>query len=432
MSAARELKAPARTPLREVEGRKSSNRARRAAAALRQRAKLRDRQPKHVKHCYATGSRDWWIYTWKKEGAAHARRIPYMCQSWRCPECKRHDAAVNFARFTEAAAPLKSNGWVFLTLTLKRDCVKSWQSVDTAYKDLSVRTRNFFSRLRRWMKRNEWKAFENQWIGVVEAHRSGWPHMHFMIWSPDLASHCRHHPTEGHFLSEELAVHAENCGWGARSTLEPGRSAQAMASYLVKLSGEADRLQGEISKMTQLPTVAPIKFRRLRAGKGFLPPRKKNDEYTGTLLRRRPDRFGTSVSPIHSKEECPLTEFFCVHEEERTMKNFASGEPEKPVDSIDVPDSVLASYNAKRKRDIDAAAAGNSSADCSVNSLSPVKNGSQALQDGDKLYEAAKERRLRWEKEQQLAQLRFTPISARSAAPMYQTANTSPTGSPSW
>jgi hypothetical protein len=54
-----------------------------------------------------------------------------------------------------------------------------------------------------------------------------------------------------------------------------------MAGYLVKLTRE---LTGAGPK-NQIPVNAPRHFRRLRASKGLLPPRKKNDHVTGALVK---------------------------------------------------------------------------------------------------------------------------------------------------
>lgn len=114
----------------------------------------------------------------------------------------------------------------------------------------------------------------------------------------------------------------------------------------MKLSGEAGELQGELAKMTQLPTTAPIRFRRVRAGKNFLPPRRKNPLYTGTLLRRRPDQTGISVSPIHRVRDCPVVAHLCAEEETRALCSWYTGAAEPPVLSLTMPPAVVASYRA--------------------------------------------------------------------------------------
>lgn len=369
---------------------KQTQQARRAAAAMRQRAALSDRMPNHVAHCYHGGARDWWIYTWQKANPATVQRVPYQCGSWRCETCKVYDARVNYARFQEACAPLAKEGWCFLTLTVPRTGFSGWEKVDDAYKALSAMTRNFFSRLRRWMIRRGWYSeheretkgkirivkkalWSNQWIGVAEAHRSGWPHMHFAIWSPELAEYCRDNPTDENLLRGELADAAEATGWGARCTLEPARDRDKVASYLMKLSGEAGELQGELAKMTQLPTTAPIRFRRVRAGKNFLPPRRKNPLYTGTLLRRRPDPSGISVSPIHRVKDCPVVAHLCADEETRALCNWYTGAAEPPVLSLAMPPAVVASYRGSHALRIATVCTG--SAGAGVDSISHQRDG---------------------------------------------------------
>lgn len=360
--------APAAAPAPKSPGLANTARARRAAEAERQRAALGDRVPKHVQHCYHCGARDWWIYTWQKLRPETVIRVPYQCQSWRCTECRKQDARVNYARFQQAAAPLDPLGWCFLTLTVPRAGFVGWDTVDTAYKSLSAMSRNFMARLRRWMVGQGWcdevervsrkgkrtvvkKArWSNQWIGVVEAHRSGWPHMHFTLWSPELAEWLREHPQQENLLAPALEDAALATGWGVRSTLEPARSRDKVASYLLKLSGEAGALIGEIAKMTQLPTNAPIKFRRVRAGKNFLPPRRKNEAYTGTLLRGRPDQYGIAVAPIHRVQNCPIVAHLCAQEETLMLHAHHTATPHKPVSTFLLPRDVVEEYDAPRQQ----------------------------------------------------------------------------------
>ena len=376
LGAAAPVEAPRAVPPRPLRW-EGAARARRRAAAERQRAQLAERSPEHVRHCYHQGARDWWIYTWRKDNAAKCQRVPYTCESWRCPTCRRHDAAINFARIREASEPLDPRGWCFLTLTLCRERVHDWRDTDAAYKDLSRKSRNFFQALRRFHCDMGWATYEqkrvkrgkklvwktvarsnwsSQWVGVVEAHRSGWPHMHFMIWSPELADWSREQSAEfddddqrKKLLPPELRRLAREAGWGHQGTLEAAKNREAMAGYLVKLSGEADALSGELSKMTQLPTMAPNRFRRLRSGKNFLPPRRKNEDYTGTLVRRRLSQTGDLVvSPIHRVEDCPMVELACATEERLAEESRNLRTPEKPLVQVAVPTRVLQSYDVAR------------------------------------------------------------------------------------
>lgn len=205
---------------------------------------------------------------------------------------------MTFARIKEATSrdEYRPDGWVFIVLTLDRDGYysgKPWPSVEGAYRELSRMSRNFLARVRRLYDGEPGSS----WVAVVEAHRSGWPHMNLMLYAPTLAAQLEQGrrrrvemgatPRESLLLEGPLLQAATECGWGSQSTAEVAGSRDAIASYLVKLAGEADATRGELAKITQAPINAPIKFRRLRSGKGFLPPRRHNENVTGTLVRRR-------------------------------------------------------------------------------------------------------------------------------------------------
>jgi len=155
----------------------------------------------------------------------------------------------------------------------------------------------------------------------VEAHRSGWPHVNLLVWCPELAAQLRDEredrlndpeiadavvlafdafknrepiPAEVRERARRATVVggalrelAEECGWGRQSTAEAARSSEAIAGYVVKLAGQHDASTGELAKITQAPMNAPERFRRLRSGKGFLPPRRSDPSVTGCLVRRR-------------------------------------------------------------------------------------------------------------------------------------------------
>lgn len=202
----------------------------------------------------------------------------------------------------EAFAPLDPAGNVFLVLTLDQNGVYSdrkWANPDEANAALSKQSRNFLKRLRRYATQRGWVDFRSQWVAVVESHRTGWPHMNFVIHCPELAreldasyerrraagaTHRNATLLEGDVLEIAMAT-----GWGAQSIGERGRSADALASYIAKIAGNADATMGELAKLSQSPVTARQGFRRLRSGVGFLPPKRKNDAYTGTLIRRLPD-----------------------------------------------------------------------------------------------------------------------------------------------
>jgi hypothetical protein len=219
-------------------------------------------------------------------------------------------------------------------LTLDRDGYlsgKPWSDTDAAYKALSEMSEAFLKRIRRWMVRESMKPVGSEWGAVVEAHRSGWPHMNLLVFSPELARLLETQRAERELvgmsarecvlLGDELLTAAMGAGWGAHSTAEPVRNKDAVAGYITKLAGLAGAAGSEIAKITQAPLSAPVRFRRLRAGKLFLPSRgKSDDDVTGTLVRRTHDvrKQAAVVLPLHDPrpEDREHVAQCCYHEED--------------------------------------------------------------------------------------------------------------------
>lgn len=326
------------TPLRSVELPRKARRS-----YLRGEAMLRERKPqvkdlgdvpKHVTHCHALGARDWWIWMWERAHPNLAKtRVPYRCGSWRCPVCRKHEAHVAWRRIVDAFAPYGHKSICLLVLTLDRYGTYSgeqrWANEQEAYRDLSKLSNEFLKRLRKWCTRNGWEVLRSQWVATVESHKSGWPHVNFLLHSPGLAEWLRDEKTlkmgegfseqEANRVSGDLADIVTASGWGLISTAECARSADESIGYIVKVAGKVDESIGELSKLTQLPLRAPFRFRRIRSGKGFLPPRKKSEFMTGTLVRRQNSSDGTrDVLPLHNitkPDVIPLVESCCLHEE---------------------------------------------------------------------------------------------------------------------
>lgn len=180
-----------------------------------------------------------------------------------------------------------------------------------AYLGIGKQSQSFLYRLRRWQKRNGHAVLGSQWFAVVEQHANGFPHVNLCIYAPELADLLDQEqegipldpadPQARTLLQGELRAMAIASGWGPRSTAERARDRKALAGYVTKVAGKADATAGEIAKVTQAPVSAPPKFRRLRSGKGFLPPRKGTAEgWTGALIRRQWDNEGgPSVLPLH-------------------------------------------------------------------------------------------------------------------------------------
>ena len=300
------------------------------------------------------------IYTWTKENALSVVRRPYKCCSWRHEgPCARREAAVTFARIQEAMnrPGFDAEGWVFAVLTLDREGYYSgapWRDVQQAFRALSRMTSVFLARVRRLCKRNGWRILKNEWVATVEQHKSGWPHVNIVMYAPELARELaaqrelnlsRGQTPRGAILLEgELRAAAVSAGWGHASTAEQARSKGALAGYIVKIAGKHDEVTGELAKLTQTPTNAEGKFRRLRSGKGFLPPRRKNENITGTMMRRTvdPQRSAYGAMPLHTIKNPELVRMAekCMHFEEDRMAREA--EARRCAEAFRLPYAQLA------------------------------------------------------------------------------------------
>jgi len=348
--------------------------------------------PRHVSACQHSPEHHerWFVWTWKRDGSSTQIRVPYSCNSWRCDVCRRHEAAVTFARIKQATEPLDPAGWCFLVLTLDRDGYyggQPWHDVTAAYKALGKMTRATLQRigriygpetaLERSGRSRELRTVRklgNRWVAVVEAHRSGWPHVNLLVWCPELAaelradheerlndpaladavelardawkkgeplpSHTRELARAATLVAGSLRGLAEECGWGRQSTAEAARSSEAIAGYVVKLAGKHDASVGELAKITQAPLNAPERFRRLRAGKGFLPPRESDPTVTGCLVRRRRAaagdwEIGAINAPKDPNQEAAIlrarsAELALIDEEERILSRNKGRLPAMP------------------------------------------------------------------------------------------------------
>ena len=279
-------------------------------------------RPDYVARCPRNPERDprrppLMLHLWPKIGGPNlGTRTVSLCGSWRCPSCQRWRASVDFARVKEALGPYAHTDVTFLVLTLDRDGYYSgeaWADARTAYDALSRMARAFMHRINRMLRLD---PVGSRWIATVEAHRSGWPHLNLVCVSSELAALVRTHATDAgpdatahqrRLLRGALQYHATGSGWGQHSSAEVARDAGAIAGYVVKLAGELDAAwgglhdacAGEAAKTTQRPLQAPAGLRRLRSGRGFLPPRRRNPLWTGALLLRSdaPGVAGASVRP---------------------------------------------------------------------------------------------------------------------------------------
>lgn len=259
--------------------------------------------PRHVQQCGTAG-----LYLWKVDGSGSMVRAVYRCGSFRCRTCAPHEAHVLFERLREAFE--QRDGMLFWVLTFAQK--GKALDVNEAYRDIKRCSNRLLKRLRRFARLMGWEPFRNEYAQTVEAHKSGWPHVNMLMAHPELrdwvlgwqqyrdaqalcggcraCEYCR----ETLLLPPQLREMAEASGFGWQSTIDIPHNADAVMGYVTKIAAKHDTVVGEVAKLTQLPVMAPQRFRRIRAGKGFLPPRHTGDgTWTGTIAMRRRDNDGS-------------------------------------------------------------------------------------------------------------------------------------------
>lgn len=340
------------------------------------------RRPKYIDQCARQGGRGWRFAFWQTLHPDKKTIVPFTCGSARCvdangkpTDCARHNASVLFARIVEALEPYDSADMVTAVFTIDRNGFyggKQWLDVNEAFRDLGHMSELFLKRIRRFAKKVGWAPIKSEWIQVVETHKSGWPHVNVLIVHAELAAYVRADvdarlasgmsDTASRLMNGELKAMALAAGFGTRSTIEPVRSKGALAGYITKIAAHQPEMLGELSKLTQTPVNAPQHFRRYRSGKGFLPPRKKNPNWTGTLVRRIYDptwgyiseamRSKTKPTPADRQKELLEVELIdeqCFHEE---LEKQARGEPCGPPHTVYILNGQRVYKEPKDDRDV--------------------------------------------------------------------------------
>ena len=213
----------------------------------------------------------------------------------------------------------------------------------------------------------------NEWVSVIEQHADGTPHINMLMHGVDFAAFLgkrierrRKAGMRGKNARYMASVNDRRdswdqalyelmieCGFGFASTAEPAESIDRIANYMCGTAANADkvaqrvsrsmldsaaaglaelrplltphdhaRLAAELSKERQKPVRAPPGFRRLRSGVGFLPPRKKDPDRTGTVLRRVRTSMGELVTrPLvpSSKEDLAVMQVFLADHDQRML-----------------------------------------------------------------------------------------------------------------
>lgn len=220
----------------------------------------------------------WSILTWKKDGTGTITATPFRCKSWRhSGECRAWCGACDFARISTAIA--QHDGWVYINLTYPHH---DWPRVAELFRFGVVS----WSRLRKRLTREYGPI---KYIQTWEIHKSGYPHLNVLVCNRVLFDRVHHDAARE--KRTVLVPGAVACGFGKECWLESMRDRSRMAGYLTKLALE---LTGADIK-DQVPVNAPPHFRRIRASRGLLPKRIKDDTITGTLSRFSAEEIGTHL-----------------------------------------------------------------------------------------------------------------------------------------
>jgi hypothetical protein len=194
-------------------------------------------------------------------------RAPYRCRSWRhAGPCRLWCGACDFVRVRDAVS--KFADWSYVVLTFRRD--------DQADPWLQYRQAYFcWNRLRTKMYRTFGRF---RYIQTWERFQKGGCHVNLLVSNRQLLDNLMYYNDP--VCPPWFQLHGQDAGFGWRCWGEPltGKP-DAIAGYLTKLARE---LTGAGQK-GQIPLDAPRHFRRLRASRKTLPPRRKSD-WTGRLV----------------------------------------------------------------------------------------------------------------------------------------------------
>ena len=208
-------------------------------------------------------------------------RIPFQCKSWRCPNCQRGVAAVDFCRTRDALLACDPNELVFLVLTLDQKAEEAnGLTAKTSYATVQRRWQTLIQRIRR--------AYgETKVVRTTEQHKTGWPHINVVLKSPGLAASLKGRFDKGaRTVTGELRDAIVSAGFGPVAWVDRPRDVTAIAGYLVK-QAHRESLVGEVVKISQLPVMAPFRTRRLNSTPGFLPKKfGSTGEWTGELVKQ--------------------------------------------------------------------------------------------------------------------------------------------------
>lgn len=225
-------------------------------------------EPPALKSIQACHAGDWSIVTWRKDGDGEMAARPFVCKSWRHEgDCRKACGECDLARVCQA---IRENlHWTYLVITYPH---RSWKDPTQLFRWGVVH----WSRMR---KRLVEKFGKMKYIQTWEVHKSGWPHVNVIISNQNL--HFMAVNDRSFLKREVIDPMGIACGFGFTKWLKPVYDEGGIAFYLTKLGLE---LTGAGHK-DQVPINAPPHFRRLRASRGLLPKRVKDENITGKLFK---------------------------------------------------------------------------------------------------------------------------------------------------
>jgi hypothetical protein len=257
--------------------------------------------------------------------------VPFRCRSWRCARCAPAVNARDAQRVVEGLGKQRADDLVFITLTFdpapflaivreelerrgqnpgpreveRRAKALAWSVTARCWKRLRDRLGYRLGEGKGRARKRAKLANVQTW----ESHRSGWPHVHAVISSAELARDVR---AEGSYLALDPRTGTEREYWrwvtsvlkplcvavglGEVADLQFPRSWRAVGGYLAKLAAELthSNVKG------QTPTAAPRHFRRIRSTPLLIPrSRVEGFDWSGCLLCATPDALLSMLDSGH-------------------------------------------------------------------------------------------------------------------------------------
>lgn len=197
------------------------------------------------------------------------------CGSWRCPDCRRKVASVDFARIKQALEGCDPEELSYLVVTLDQSSLRYEEegfNAKTSYLYMTKQV-TYLMKLLRLRYGNV------EYVASIEQHQSGYCHINIIVKSKGLAEDISSSGTNDGVNVASLRDLFERANLG-RFSAQRIRSVGQIAGYVVKIAFEK-KLVGETTKTSQLPMNAPFGTRRLRSSKGFLPKKLKPQKQDG-------------------------------------------------------------------------------------------------------------------------------------------------------